>query len=199
MQSLLADHFRKQRLARGLTLGKLAARVGYRNMSRGANRIHRFEQTGQIHRDLLGKIAVALGVENETVETLATEDRRRVLAEWGQWANEPIRPHLIVRLMSAVYVRCELPSGITTVEAAEEYAAHVARERGSRVCLVLSRKTSVWFSEDGSVTAVTEATPGSPNTPMMLIGGKACRLRLVERGLTLEQISWPRLGTEKTD
>ena len=66
----------------------------------------------------------------------------------------------------------ELPDEVRSVEEAERYASEFARERQMRVCLVLSRRVSVWFDEQGSFQFATEAVPGGePNEPYMKIGG----------------------------
>ncbi len=70
-----------------------------------------------------------------------------------------------------------LPDGIESVEDASEFA----RERGKEVCLVLSRRTSVYFRADGSKGLVAEALPGDePNHPYMVVGGRRCLFRPTE-------------------
>ena len=39
---------------------------------------------------------------------------------------------------------------------------------------------------------VTEAVPGQPNAPYMRIGGRECVMKVVEHGLALRQINWPK-------
>jgi hypothetical protein len=52
--------------------------------------------------------------------------------------------------------------------------------RRMQICLVLSRRKSVWINEDGTVHKRTEATPfGGPNEPwMQLKGGRKFLLDL---------------------
>jgi hypothetical protein len=40
------------------------------------------------------------------------------------------------------------------------------------VCLVLSRRWSLWINADGQVEARTEARPGQPNMPFMQVQGR---------------------------
>jgi len=87
---------------------------------------------------------------------------------------------MVVRLMAAVYSNCPIPSEITTPEEAEKYACAMARLRRMQICLVLSRRKSVWIGADGVVERRTEATPfGAPNLPwMQLKGGRKFLLNL---------------------
>src|SRR4051812_17093587 len=54
--------FRRRRVERGLTTAQLARLLGYRNVTRGCNRIRKFEAGGKVAPDLLSKLAEALGV-----------------------------------------------------------------------------------------------------------------------------------------
>ena len=166
--SHLGDAFKARRLDRKLTTGQLARLAGYSNLGRGANRIHGFEAGGKIARDLLGKLAAILEINPEDVRHYAAEDYK----EWLAWANEPIRPYLVLRLMAAIYQPLELPDDALTPEAAEAYAARLARERKMMVCLVLSRRLSVYFDGSGKETGRLEASPGVPCEPFAVIGGK---------------------------
>jgi len=80
MTNHLGTYFRQQRLQQGLTLGDLARRAGYRNVSKGANKIVAFEREGQITEELLARLADALGIDWPTVERLIDQDRREVRA-----------------------------------------------------------------------------------------------------------------------
>jgi hypothetical protein len=87
-------------------------------------------------------------------------------------ASEPVRPYVVVRILPAVYQRIELPDHALGPEAAEAFAANVARERRMKVCLVLSRRASVWYDAEGNKTGRLEATPEWPCAPYAVIGGK---------------------------
>ena len=93
--------------------------------------------------------------------------------------------------MAAIYSRAELPDEVRSVEEAERYASEFAKERRLRVCLVLSRRVSVWFADDGSFQYATEAVPGGePNQPYTKIGGRRCQTRFLDRGIALPEIEW---------
>lgn len=167
MATHLSDHFRQRRLELGLSLGQLAAQCGYRNLSKGANRIASFEQTGNAHPDLLRKLSAALEIDPETVRHLNVEDYR----EWEQWVDAPVKPRLVVRIYACFYNPWPVPDRIKTQHEAEEYAAEIARTHGKKVALVWSRRLTIYFDEDGQKGTVSEAKPGEPNTPWVQIGG----------------------------
>ena len=109
MRSQLANHFRSVREEQGLGFVELARIVGYKNVTKGCNRIQQFEQRDEVHADLLRKLADALGVDNETVDRLIDEDHREHVRKWNKWADQPIRPYLVTRLIPAVYSSKKLP------------------------------------------------------------------------------------------
>jgi transcriptional regulator with XRE-family HTH domain len=194
MESKLAAHFRKLRLEKGLKLSQLARLAGYSNISKGANRINAFERSGIVHADLCVKLADVLGIDRPTVDRLIEEDRSQFFEEWNAWANEPINPYLVIRLMAAIYCPHNLPEEIQSVEAAEAYGISVAKKWNKRCCLVLSRRISVWIAADGSIENVTEAVPGEPNTPFTKIGGKTVLSKFTDHGMAFQQIQWPQRG-----
>lgn len=79
---------------------------------------------------------------------------------------------MVFRLIPAVYQRVQLPDDALEPEAAEAFAAEVARDRRMKVCLVLSRRVSVWYDTDGREYGRTEATPELPCEPFVMLGGR---------------------------
>jgi transcriptional regulator with XRE-family HTH domain len=176
--SQLGAFIHAERLKRGLTLGQLARLVGYRNLNKGSRRIAYLEQTGRATLDLLVNVAEALDIDWPTVERLAEEDRQERLRAWEACVSEPTPMQLVVRLMAAIYVRKSLPVEITTPEQAESWACGFARQHRCRVCLVLSRRWSVWIDANGHIEARTEARPSEPNVPYMQIRGRRYLLEM---------------------
>ena len=166
--SHLGDFFRNRRFEKKLSLGQLARLMGYSNVTKGANRIQTFEGGGKVAADLLGKLAGVLEIGPDDIRRVAYED----YTDWLAWANEPIRPHVVVRLLACVYQRIQLPDDALTKEAMEGFAANIARERKMRAWLVLSRRTSIYFDMDGNKHGPIEATPEMPCEPYAVIGGK---------------------------
>ncbi len=82
MTNDLGSYFRDQRIRQDISLGQFARRLGYRNVSKGANRIVRFEREGVITETLLIHLAEELRIDMATVERLMDEDRQEQLREW---------------------------------------------------------------------------------------------------------------------
>jgi hypothetical protein len=171
MATHLGDYFRDQREKLGLSLGQLGRQVGYRNVSKGANKLVRFEREGIIQEQVLVRLAEVLGIESSRVQSLIEQDRQEYLHAWETWVNQPVPMKLIVKYMPAVYGTVPMPEEITTPEQAEAFACDYARERRRSVCLAVSRRLSVWIDKGGNVEARTEATPGCPNTPVIRLKG----------------------------
>ena len=165
--SHLGNYFRRLRAERGLGLGDLARRLGYRNVTKGSNRIRAFEGGGKVHPALLGNLADVLGIGPDEIRRLVAEDYK----DWLAWADEPIRPYVVVRLLACVYQRVQLPDDALTGGAAEAFAADIAREKKMRAWLVLSRRVSIYFDMDGNRRGRIEATPEMPCEPFAVVGG----------------------------
>ncbi len=179
--SHLSNLFRRRRMERGLRPGQLARLLGYKNITKGANRIQSFENGGKARPDLLGNLAKALEISPEEIQGAIVEDYRN----WLAWADEPIRPHVVVRLLAAVYQRVELPDEALDPEAAEAFAARLARERRMRTWLVLSRRASIQFDKAGRRLGRMEATPEMSCEPHAVIGGRRVQFDLGGVGLRL--------------
>lgn len=176
--SHLSEFFRHRREASGITFGELARTCGYSNLNKGANRIQKFERTGEIEPTLLGKLSATLGITSAEVHRCVAEDR----AEWEAWASEAIDPHLIVRLLAAFYSHSAIPLEFRGNRAAmEEFAADYAATNRVRVCLVLSRRLRVWFERDGQCNGVTEDTFGRSHGAAMTVGGRDCVMNNFDR------------------
>jgi len=161
----LGAFFHDRRMSQAL--GELAHMVGYRNIAKGANKICRLERDGVFRDDLLAVLADALDIDLPTVESLIEQDRQEHFRKWEAWANQPVPMQLVVRYMAAAYGKVKMPEDITTQKQAEAFACEYARQQRLLVCLVVSRRQSVWINKEGRVYARTEATPDKPNMPWM--------------------------------
>lgn len=164
----LSEHFRERRLALELRQGEVARRLGYKSIVGGANKIVRFEQTGEIDHKLLLRLAEVLGIDQATIAALIEQDRREFFDAWNEWANQPIRPHLIEKVIPAVFAKRDIPDEILgDTEAMERYASASAKKHKKLTFLILSRRLSISFNEDGTKRFVNEARPGEPAGPYM--------------------------------
>ena len=185
--SHLGKFFRARRVEKGISLRQLAALAGYQNLNKGSNRIQKFEAGGKVAPDLFAKLAAILEVNPDEVRRSLAEDYK----EWLAWANVPIRPYLVTRLMACVYQRLQLPDDALSFDEAKDYAARLARESKKMVWLVVSRRVSIRFDVTGKEDLPVEATPDMPCEPYAVIGGKRVHFDFTE-GNVLRQIDEPR-------
>jgi len=179
MSTHLSRFFRQRREARKLSFGDVARLLGYVNVTKGSNRIIKFERDGNIKPDLFRKLAAILKISKDDIRRCLREDK----AGWEAWASEPIEPHLVARVMCAVYSTKRVPIEIQgSQEAMEQFTAAFAKERKWRVWLVLSKRTRVWFNEKGERTGVTEDTFEESYGPYMQHGGRKFLLGLLNGG-----------------
>ncbi len=170
MATKLSNYFRQQRIRLGLRPGDVARLMGYQSIVGAANKIVMFEERGDILTELFQKLAAALDIDETTLQRLIEQDRREFIERWNEWANQPIEPHLVFRAIPGVYFEQEIAEGVRTTEAMEQYAADFARRMHKKVWLVLSRRLTIYFDEDG-MKHVQEAVPGQCNSPYMCLGG----------------------------
>jgi len=179
MSTHLSRYFRQRREARKLSFGDLARQLGYKNVAKGANKVIKFERDGIIRLELFRKLATVLEISADEIRRCVEADK----AEWEAWADEPIEPHLVARIMCAVYSTKRIPFELqASQEAMEQFASELAKERRWRVWLVLSKRTRVWFDEKGDRTGVTEDTFEESFGPYMQIGGEKFVLNLLDGG-----------------
>jgi transcriptional regulator with XRE-family HTH domain len=179
MSTHLSRFFRQRRESLKLSFGDVARRLGYKNVAKGANKVITFERDGNIKLDLFRRLAAVLEISVEEICRCIEEDK----AEWERWADEPIEPHLVARIMCAVYSTKRIPTELQESQAAmEQFASAFAKERKWRVWLVLSKRTRVWFDEKGDRTGVTEDTFEESFGPFMRLGGKKFVLGLLNGG-----------------
>ena len=154
--SYLSDHFRKKRQALRLSIAQLARQAGYRNINKGVRRVQEFEMGGDAHEEFLGKLAVALDVDDATMSDLIEQDRQA----HERWLDEPVKPSLVVRAMAAFYSSLGIPPDLELQQDVyEQYASSKAKELGLRVCLVWNRRLSIYYDRDGKEEGRSEEQP----------------------------------------
>jgi transcriptional regulator with XRE-family HTH domain len=163
----LSQLFKQRRLAKGLRVSDLAQRCGYRNLSKGSRRINDFEDTGGIDERLFVKLANILEIDEETIARLAEQDQAEFLRNWNEWADQPIKPHVIVRAIPGFMVSPKLPPGVTTQEEMEAFASRIAEQHRKKVWLVMTRRLTVYFNESASNRSIIHAKPGATNCPYL--------------------------------
>ena len=167
MNKHLRNLIYRHRAFKGFNFGQLAELAGYQNRSKWANRICRLEREGVGDDELVAKVIHALEIDHQEVQEAIQKD----YAIWEQWANEPVSMQMILWIAGAIIVIHHMPPEITSREAAIEYAQNYAKKNGLRVCLVLSRRESVWIAADSHMH-ISQTKPGVPNIPYASVGGK---------------------------
>ncbi len=126
MSTHLSRFFRQRREVRKLSFGDVARLLGYKNVAKGSNKVIKFERDGNIRPDLFSKLAAVLEISAEDIRRCIQEDK----ADWQRWSDEPIEPHLVARIMCAVYSTKRIPTELQeSQEAMEEFASAFAKER----------------------------------------------------------------------
>jgi hypothetical protein len=92
---------------------------------------------------------------------LIEQDRQDLRRRFEEWCSRSEPPHLIIRLIPGVYKRKWVPDSVPA-DRVEEYASATAAEEGKKTCLVLNRKESVWYDEEGRFRFRQMATPDDP-------------------------------------
>ena len=168
MNQHLRKLVQKYRSIRGLNFPQLAEMAGYKNTIEWANKICNFEREGVGGDDMIGRILEALKVDPVEVRLAVEKDTE----EWETWADETIPMQMIVHYFGAIIHIHKMPDEASSSrEAAIKYGRLYAIMRKVRVCLIVSRRESVWISTEGE-TRISLTRPGVPNFPYASIGGK---------------------------
>jgi hypothetical protein len=111
-------------------------------------------------------------IDFAVIEELLEEERRQErLRWWENWVRQPAPMQVILRIGLTTYLSKPLPPEITIEEHAESFACDFATKHQTRLCLVLSRRRSIWLNANGEVEARFESTPDQPDLPLMRLVG----------------------------
>ena len=158
MTTKLACYIKQERVKQGLNYAQVSRKMGYKNLNKGIRRIIDLEREDVVHPEVLDRIIDALELDKDKVKYLVQLDEEEQQRKFDEWVNTPIKWHLIIRWMPAVYGEREIPGYIKTQDEAIDYAREVAKELKSMVWLVLSRKENIHIYPDGSVRSRNEVT-----------------------------------------
>lgn len=174
--SPLGNLLKASRLQRKLRYGQIARMLcpsgDNRQISRLGQRIAKLER-GNLDKQLLSKVAGALGIDDRLLSVVLREEtqyRRQKhhqhVKAWNQWADEPIEPRLVVRLLPAVYSSLPLPHGIQ-LEQAKAYASAHAFSKHLKCCLFWNRRVCFYFNEAGELVCTAFSSPEKDLRPFM--------------------------------
>ena len=177
--SHLGKYLREMRLSKGLKVLQVAKAMGiWTNLNNGCSAIHSAEKSGYVWLDLLNKLVAFYNCDKAVVQRLIDQDRQERVEKWNRWADEPIVPYFVIRMMSAVYSAKSLPVTIKTLEEAEAFASARAKEIHKRCCLVWSRRLTIFYGVNGQVEERKVASLWEDNQPSMKIGGSPVDFRI---------------------
>jgi hypothetical protein len=166
----LGQWFWGRRAERQRSLGEVARRLGYRNVSKGCNKVLAVERDGLADGDFLRRLAGVLDISEGVVVNLTRQDRLAYLRAWQEWANQPTPIRVVMRAVPGFMVGVNLPDDVTTPDAAIAFAqAHAARLH-KKVFVVLSRRESVGITETGEVNGRFHTRPDTDQCPLLSVG-----------------------------
>ena len=146
MAPYLGDLFAILRIRKGLTIRQVARRCRWGKIDDTCKQIDDFEFGERLDPKRVRQLFTIVGIPEGEVDEFLAQARR----EWERWADEPITPYAVVRLISTVYSRLDIPEDLHGDAAAmERFVADFAKRRRFRVCLVLSRRHRIWIGIDG--------------------------------------------------
>ena len=156
-----------QRQEKKLNFRELALLCGL-NPKKWANRIVTFEREGAGPDEMIRKLIQVLEIDLDEVRQANKKD----LDDLNKWLDEPVAMELVLKPNVGIYLGARIPDEINNREKATEYAASMAKEYKSEVCLVLNRRESVWFKRDGSLKFYRTDKTEVAATPYMSVGNK---------------------------
>jgi len=162
-------YLKEERLKQNLNTAELARLIGYKNVSKGMNRIIDLERESIIIPEVLGKIVYALNLDREYVNSLIKKDRDEDKKVFEKWLSEPIEMYYVMRIIPTIYMSYDLPSNINSEIEAIKFVANIAKEKYKKCCLVLSRKEKIYIDEDGQVEGRYETKFGDENYPFVRV------------------------------
>ena len=165
----LSRFIKEERVKQGLNYAEISKMIGYTNLNKGMRRIIDLEREGIVHHEVLEKIIYALKLHKDKVKILIQQDEEVQQRKFDEWVKAPIKWHIIVRFIPAVYGEREIPSYIKTEDEAIEYAKSYAKENQKMLWLVLSRRENIHIGAYGEVMARYEVTRDFINLPYMEI------------------------------
>lgn len=169
MESNLAGYIKTARIEQKISYSQLALKMGYKNITKGMNKIISLEREGIVYPEILKKLIRALKLNQERVNKLIIKDRLEYEKEFEQWVNEPVKISYTIRAMPAVYLSYDLPDKITSEEQAIQFVVEIAKKKRLKAWLNLSRKEKVYITEKGGVTGKIKTTIDNTGYPYMRI------------------------------
>lgn len=130
----------------GISREDLGCRLGC-----SEERIRAFEESGTESSDFIAAVLVELGIDPKGVtgqpapSTAATD-----LMAFEEWRKSSAPKFELYGYVAGVTYMVRVPEGVTEAEAVA-FAIQKHREKGTRFCLAIANKGSLWIRADGAV------------------------------------------------
>lgn len=122
MTNHLGELFRARRTALGWSLGEVARRLGYRNISKAANKVLLLERQGEADDGSFHRLATILDVGEQVVREAVGADRLAYERAWHEWADQPVTITIMMRAIPGFMLGVPVPTDATTPEAVIAFA-----------------------------------------------------------------------------
>lgn len=151
----LANLLWESRFKKRITCNVIARGIGYVNTNKGVRKYLRWERGEEYpEEEQLNQLIQVMKLDPIEVEKAVTQDLR----DYERWLDEPVPMTLVVRMMAGFYVDVKVPETLSPEEA-EEWAREYARRANLRVCLVKSRRESVYIDKNAEVEFIIPERP----------------------------------------
>jgi len=123
------------------------------------------EARGRATDDLVVRAGLALGLTADVLSDRLAADREAMSASWTRWADEPVAPSAMVRLIPAIWKSLPVPPECSTRDAATQWLASLTEYQGMVRCLSWDRRTAIYIDPDGSIRTEVSNGPGQQVHP----------------------------------
>jgi|GEM_PF-2741626 len=145
----VAKLVRQERKRQGLTLQALAEQLGWKNLNKGARRLEAIEHGDRVDQDIFESVIHVLDISAEEVNELALLDHDERVTAWARHMAELRSLDLYWHPMPSIALRGDLEATELDIDDAIERAVGLAKERNSRVSLVVNGCFTYCFFPDG--------------------------------------------------
>ncbi len=161
------------RRAQGLTLVSLAARIGYKNASKGARRIAALEKTGIAHPDLLRSVLTALSIDEEKLASARRDELSERTRAFLAAAKGQVQPSIRLRLIPGFHIGVDIPDDTSDADI-EALAKSKASRYKCEAHVVLRSGISMSVNEAGEVVMLRERRDdGAPQESSLMLGPRS--------------------------
>ena len=102
--------------------------MGYRNVTKAAQQIYRFEQGEWYDEEQVNQMTSVLAIPREVSELAWLSDWAVLHRQWTDWIDVPIQQYVVVKVGDCSFQKIILPRHVPFLRSAERFATRSARE-----------------------------------------------------------------------